>query len=133
MKASVILIVFSAWLSWGFGSYHTSGNEEKAVIHFDSTEISFGKTTSGKTITREFYFTNTGNIPLIISCVKASNSSCCASFDNVPVLPGHRGKIIASYSNQSHQGIKRFWFAVESNHYAGAVMLILSGEIITEK
>jgi Protein of unknown function (DUF1573) len=133
MKATVILFVLAAWLCCGSGSYTSSGNEEKAIMLFNSTEISFEKTAPGKIIIREFYFTNTGNIPLIISCVKASNGSCNASFNNIPVLPGHRGKIITSYSNQAHPGIKRFWFTAESNHYAGQIMLLLKGEIIPGK
>ena len=57
----------------------------------------FGKVPSGKDVTYEFVFTNTGNAPLIIQDVKSPYGTTTPEWTRHPVNPGGRGSITVGY------------------------------------
>ena len=66
-------------------------SEKQAVIKFDKEEHNFGTLLQGEVVTYSFHFTNTGNMPLIISDVSSSCGCTVGDFPREPIAPGKDG------------------------------------------
>jgi hypothetical protein len=102
---------------------------EKAILKLTATSFDFGKIVVGKPVTHEFTFTNTGNIPLVISSVQASCGCTVASYSKEPVAPGATGFIKATY-NAAKAGQFSKTVTVNTNTEEGTVLLTIKGEVI---
>ena len=77
-----------------------SQQNSKAVIEFEKTTIDYGTIEKGADGKKIFKFTNTGNIPLIISQVKASCGCTIPKKPDAPIGPGKSGEIIVRYDTK---------------------------------
>ena len=75
-----------------------------ALIHFDKYEHDFGNMILFKTYQTDFFFTNTGNIPLIIQQVRTSCDCTTTIFTRSPIMPGERGVITVYYDTKDRVG-----------------------------
>lgn len=91
MKKLFVSIAF-LFISVGF-SY---GQE----IKFETLEIDYGKIEKGSDGTREFYFTNSGNAPLLVQNAQGSCGCTVPTWPKEPVMPGERSKISVKYDTQ---------------------------------
>lgn len=80
----------------------------------DGDTHDFGKVPSGKDVTYEFVFTNTGNSPLIIQDVKSPYGTTTPEWTRHPVSPGGRGTITVGYTTHKKGPFSREIY-VESN------------------
>ena len=76
-----------------------------------------------------FKFTNTGNIPLIISQVKASCGCTIPKKPNKPILPGEKGEIEVKYDTRRVMPFKKT-ITVGSNAETPSVLLFIKGNVI---
>lgn len=58
----------------------------------------FGEIPKGKPVSIEFFFTNTGDEPLLIADVKTSCQCTASDYTKEPIAPGKSSKIKVSYS-----------------------------------
>ena len=68
-------------------------SDKLAVIQFNKTECDFGKILQGEVVSYTFHFTNTGNVPLLISSVEKSCGCTASDFPREPIAPGETGDI----------------------------------------
>lgn len=75
-----------------------------AEIKFDKYEHNFGDVIEGETVTHYFYFTNVGEVDLIISQANGSCGCTVPEFTKDPVKPGEKGKLKVSFKSEGRSG-----------------------------
>ena len=106
-------------------------SNKQPVITFDKTEHDFGTILQGERVTYTFHFTNTGNMPLIVSNVKTSCGCTIGDFSRAPVEPGKQGAIRATYDSKGHHGMQTRTLTVVSNTNPNQTVLRLKALVKT--
>ena len=101
---------------------------KSARIEFSDTIHDYGTIAKGSDGLCEFTFTNTGNIPLILSNVKTSCGCVNPSWSGEPVLPVEQGKINMKYYTTSSVRFLRY-LAVTSSAVNSKVVLKVKGTV----
>jgi hypothetical protein len=101
---------------------------DAAVATFDAQTFDFGKIKQGVPATHEFTFTNTGNVPLIITNVQASCGCTTPDWSRDPIAPGGKGFIKATYSAASAGAFTKS-VTMTANVEGGMVQLLIKGEV----
>jgi hypothetical protein len=104
-------------------------NRETAIFNWTATEYDFGQIKVGIPVTYEFSFTNTGEIPLVISTVQASCGCTVTSYTKDPIEPGANGFVKATY-NAANLGQFTKTVTVNANTAEGVARLSIKGEVI---
>jgi hypothetical protein len=80
-----------------------------AVISWEKRNHDFGNIVQGDKVEHTFYFTNTGNEPLIIT--NAQGSCGCTTFPKGwprdPIPPGASGEITVSFNSAGKMGMQK--------------------------
>ena len=105
--------------------------EKQAVITFEKTEHDFGNVLQGEVVTCSFHFTNTGNVPLLISQVSTSCGCTVGDYPRDPIAPGKSGVIKATYDSKGHHGFQKRTLTVMSNTMPSNNVLILKAKVLT--
>ena len=106
-------------------------SNKQPVITFDKMEHDFGTILQGERVTYTFHFTNTGNMPLIVSNVKTSCGCTIGDFSRAPVEPGKQGTIRATYDSKGHHGMQTRTLTVVSNTNPNQTVLRLKALVKT--
>ena len=93
----------------------TETSNKQAAIKFDKEEHDFGTLLQGEVVTYSFHFTNTGNMPLIISEVGSSCGCTVGDYPRKPTEPGKTGDIKVTYNSAGHHGFQSRFLTVMSN------------------
>ena len=107
----------------------SQSSEKSPAITFDKTEHEFGTLLQGEVVSYAFHFTNTGNMPLIISGVKTSCGCTVGDYPRDPVAPGKDGYIKATYNSKGHHGFQTRSLTVVSNTNPARTVLRLKGSV----
>ncbi len=102
-----------------------------ALFKWGKTTHDFGRIPQGKPVTAEFTFTNTGELPLLISHAKASCGCTGVEYPKAAILPGQSGGIKATF-NAAASGTFSKSVMVESNAEGGTMALYVKGEVVKE-
>ena len=100
----------------------------KAAFTWKSTTHDFGKVAVGTPVAHEFTFTNTGEIPLVISSVQASCGCTVTAYSKEPIEPGATGFVKATY-NAAKTGQFTKTVTVFSNTLEPQIQLTIKGEV----
>ena len=93
----------------------TETSDKQAAIKFDKEEHDFGSLLQGEVVSYSFHFTNTGNMPLIISEVGSSCGCTVGDYPRKPIEPGKTGDIKVTYNSSGHHGFQSRFLTVMSN------------------
>jgi hypothetical protein len=77
------------------------GISAQAVISFEKTSHNFGTFPEEQPQTAVFYFTNTGDKPLIIQQAMSTCGCTVASYTKEPVQPGKKGQVTVTYNGKN--------------------------------
>jgi len=103
----------------------------QSKIQFKTLTHDFGQVKEANgSVSYEFEFTNTGTAPLIIQNVEASCGCTTPSWPKIPVAPGKKGVIKASYDPNNRPGAFTKTINVTSNAQTAKVTLTINGEVI---
>lgn len=119
-----VLLLFVAMLS-----FSVKAQDKSAKIEFKETEIDYGEIEKGSNGVRVFQFTNTGDVPLVISKVRSSCGCTIPKKPEDPVLPGESGEIEVKYDTKRVGPIRKT-ITVESNADTPTVGLKIKGKIL---
>ena len=125
MQKIIALILFTFFSNISFS--------QSAKIEFSAKEntIDYGKVTKASDSgVRVFEFTNTGDVPLIITNVLSTCGCLIPSKPEAPILPGKKGKIEVKYNMAT--GPIRKTITVETNaanYEGGRIALKIKGEV----
>ncbi|MCA0960343.1 DUF1573 domain-containing protein [Muricauda ruestringensis] len=123
MKKTVLML-FVGLLSLGIYA------QETAKIEFKSETIDYGEIERGSDGIRVFEFTNTGNVPLVISNVRSSCGCTIPKKPEEPIMPGKTGKIEVKYDTNRVGPIRKA-ITVTSNADTPTKVLKIKGTVKT--
>ena len=104
--------------------------QEKPKIVFEQMEHNFGAFKESEGVqTTTFKFTNKGNVPLILSNVRASCGCTTPKWTREPVAPNATGEIQVSYNPKNRPGAFNKTITVSSNADKPTVVLRISGSV----
>ena len=79
--------------------------KDGAIITFDEKTYDFGDIIQGDKVEHTFYFTNTGNEPLIITNVQVScGCTVPKGWPRDPIPPGGKGELTVSFNSAGKSG-----------------------------
>lgn len=78
-----------------------------AKIEFEETEFDFGDIVKGTPQTHIFKLKNTGDVPLVVSNVKASCGCTTPQKPEGPIEPGETGEINVRFSGNGNGSVKK--------------------------
>lgn len=106
---------------------------DKAQIHFDSIRHDFGTIKAdGGTVTAQYRYTNTGNVPLVIDYVGNGGCGCTKpSYPKEPLAPGKSAviKIHFNPSGRAGQEVNRE-IKIKANTHPRVSKIYFSAAII---
>ncbi len=124
------LIVYASILIVMGNEGAEGGIRPSSAIIFETTSVSFGHTTAGKEIIKEFHFTNSGSDTLQITTVLASDGGTIAYWPLQPLPPGAKDVIKVKFGfTTSRSGYQDKQFTVLSNAGNNPVILHLKGYV----
>ena len=103
--------------------------QETAKIEFKSDVIDYGDIEKGSDGIRVFEFTNTGNVPLVITDVSSSCGCTIPKKPEEPIPPGGTGEIEVKYDTQRVGPIRKT-ITVYSNADVPAKSLKIKGKVL---
>jgi len=106
-------------------------SDKMPAITFTKTEFDFGKILQGEVVSYTFHFTNTGNVPLIITSVEKSCGCTASDYPREPIAPGEGGDIKITYDSKGHFGFQTKTVTVNSNAIPSATTLRIKAEVRT--
>ena len=109
----------------------TENSDKQAVITFEKAEHDFGTLLQGEVVSYSFHFTNTGNMPLIISQVTSTCGCTVGEYPREPIAPGKSGSIKATYNSSGHHGFQSRTLTVMSNTIPAKNTLVIKGMVKT--
>lgn len=105
----------------------------QAVLKFDKTTHNYGKFSEEKPVSCVFYFTNTGDEPLVIQQVMTSCGCTAADFTKTPVQPGKKGSVTVTYDGAGRAaGHFKKVISIRSNAKNSMVRIYVEG-FLTKK
>ena len=122
-----LVVVASITLS-AFAQTNETVNADLPEITFKSTEIDYGVISQNSEGTRNFEFTNTGKVPLLLTNVAASCGCTVVEWAKEPIKPGEKGTLTVKY-NTAIVGPFNKSIRVFSNAKSSPVFLIIKGDI----
>lgn len=106
------------------------GQNQKAVIEFQETSFDFGTIgeNNGKAV-HVFQFKNTGELPLILTNVRAGCGCTTPEWNRQPIAPGEAGSIKVSFDPRNRPGAFTKSVTVNSNAANSVVSLTIRGNV----
>lgn len=102
----------------------------KAVIKFEKQTIDFGSFKEADGVqTTSFKFKNDGDVPLVLSNVRASCGCTTPKWTREPVAPGATGEIQVSYNPKNRPGSFNKSVTVTSNASVPTSVLRITGKV----
>ena len=89
---------------------------------FVEEEHDFGLLVDGEKVAYSFVFTNTGDVPLIISNAKGSCGCTVPNWPKDPIAPGEKGAIDVSFNSSGRKGIQNKAVTLTANTNPGFIL-----------
>jgi hypothetical protein len=105
--------------------------DKSSSIQFDKTEYDFGKILQGEVVSYTFHFTNSGNVPLLITGIDKSCGCTASDYPRQPIEPGERGDIKITYDSKGQFGFQSKTVTVNSNAMPSQTKLRIKAEVRT--
>lgn len=122
MKKAVLLLFV------GLFCLSVSAQEKAAKIEFKAETVDYGEIEKGSDGVRVFEFTNTGDMPLVISKVSSSCGCTIPKKPEAPVMPGETGEIQVKYDTNRVGPIRKA-ITVISNAETPTKILKIKGSV----
>lgn len=102
---------------------------KSASFTWAQTTVDLGKVKRNSPVKHDFTFTNAGNVPLVISSVRASCGCTVTEYSKSPVPAGSTGFVSATY-NAASLGVFTKSVTVNANTEEGSIVLAMKGEVV---
>lgn len=105
-------------------------NEEVASFEFDKEFHDFGDIAEGKTVNTTFDFTNTGDVPLVITSANGSCGCTVPDWPRTPIAPGETGQIKVSFNSTGRSGKNDKTVTIEANTVPRTTVLKITSNVL---
>lgn len=102
---------------------------QMAKIEFEETYFDFGFVDEGAEVVHEFKFTNTGNIPLIISDARSTCGCTVPEWPRTPIQPGEGSSITVKFNTANKPGVQQKPITITANSFPSQIQIFLRGEV----
>lgn len=106
---------------------------DSACIKFKDTKYNFGLVKQGTVVKIEYFFENTGKVPLIISNIEVTCGCTVADFPHHPIKAGDTGIILITFNTKEKYDRQDRTAEVISNAANSPVKLRFKGVIQQDK
>lgn len=96
-------------------SQDTSSTSKFANISFEEESFDFGQINEGDIVEHLFKFTNTGEVPLLITDTRVTCGCTTPNYTQEPILPGEQGEIMVKFNSTGKQGQQNKMIVVVAN------------------
>jgi hypothetical protein len=100
-----------------------------ATIQFEEAIHDFGNIKEGAKVENVFKFTNTSDVPLIITGVQPSCGCTAPEWTKEPVAPGAQGTISLIFDSQGKPGAQNKTATVKANIEGGQTIISFKGNV----
>ncbi len=104
-------------------------SQEFAVIEFEETEYNFGEVEQGEKVEHVYRFTNTGEIPLVITNVKGSCGCTVPFYPKDPILPGESSEIQVEFDSKGKKNKQSKRVTISANTDPSQTFLTIRGQV----
>jgi len=98
-----------------------------AKIEFDETIYDFGEVEEGEIVEQLFTFTNTGNVPLLISDARSTCGCTVPKWPKDVIEPGEEGEIKVLFKTMGKRGRQEKPVVITANTYPAETKVYLKG------
>lgn len=136
MKKITLFTIFS------FLSIHTLFSQDiqvpdvppgpHAEIEFTHDEFNFGTIVQGEIVKNVFEFTNTSDVPLIITNAKGSCGCTVPEWPREPILPGESSYLLVQFNSKGKKGTQAKRVTITANTEIPVTHLYLKGTVEIE-
>ncbi|MFK7903584.1 MAG: DUF1573 domain-containing protein [Chitinophagales bacterium] len=102
-----------------------------AKFQFEEKEYNFGTIKVGTKVEHDFYFTNTGKVPMVIT---GANSTCGCTIPEVPsepIPPGGQNKVKVTFDSTGKIGMQDKHVTITANTYPRNTVIHMKGLALT--
>ena len=103
-----------------------------ARMEFAETEYQFGEVDEGAVVRHTFAFTNTGEVPLLITDARSTCGCTVPSYPKEPVAPGDSGTVEVVFNTAHKNGRQRKPVTLTANTYPSMTTIYVDGTVINE-
>lgn len=104
-------------------------NKNQAEFKFDEMEFNYGNIKQGDKVDHDFYFTNVGKEPLIITDARGSCGCTVPEWPKEPIKKGEKGKIHITFNSAGKMGLQDKTVTITSNAKTNPLVLHLKGNV----
>jgi hypothetical protein len=116
MKKYLFLVIVSAFAFQSFAQGTQTEKKDGPVLTWDKKTHDFGDIVQGDKVETTYYFTNTGNEPLIITNVQVScGCTTPKGWPRDPIAPGGKGELSISFNSAGKMGKQNKPLTIISN------------------
>lgn len=101
----------------------------RPILKFDYLTYDFGDIDEGDIVEHEYYFTNTGRTPAIISDASSSCGCTTPNYPKYPIRPGERGSIKVVFDSKGRLLSQRKSITITANTDPNYTTMYLTGEV----
>lgn len=105
-------------------------NEEVAAFDFEDEFHDFGDIQEGITVNKDFTFTNTGDVPLVITSANGSCGCTVPDWPRTPIAPGETGSIKVSFNSTGRPGKNDKSVTIEANTVPRTTVLKITSNVL---
>ncbi len=116
-----------------FNTLLAQDKQPSSYIHFEKTKYKFGFVRQGKVFKIEYFFSNTGKSPLIISEIVVSCGCTVAEFPRHPIKHGEGGMILITFDTKEKFDRQDRTVSVISNAENSPTELRFKGVVLEKK
>lgn len=99
------------------------------VFAFAEESFDFGTIEEGVVATHDFTFTNTGDVPLVISAANGSCGCTVPEYPRTPIAPGATGVIHVSFDSDKRAGKQEKTVTLTANTVPNVHVLKITAEV----
>jgi len=100
------------------------------IMSLKDTLFDFGTVNEGDIITKEFFFTNTGTAPLLITEAKSTCGCTIPEWPKEAIAPDSSGAILVKFNTINRTGAQLKEVSIFANTYPNQQIVKLSGKVI---
>lgn len=139
VKSSVLLsVAIILFFTTNLTAQHLSANSPKtaaslnpiSIIEFEKTSYNFGVIEEGTIVSQTFTFSNTGDVPLIITNVRGNCGCTVPKWPRDSIMPGETASLTVIFNSEHQRGNRSQGVVTTANTEPAKTPIYLIGKVV---